>query len=225
MPLFIPLGSACLVRQSIDKFFNSGRATNLFDWNFTNFKTILHVIQNINEPFIADDFYNMNQICPTNHRMVSHKKIIFMSIHDFPTDKTYEEYMPEFLEKYNRRKERLKQTILLKNTNIHFIHFLDINTGGDICIPTLREVYDFYNYIKIINPDCKAHLHLLVHPDHINKANEINKVLVSGYIHVYYMKRLYPHSLGSNINENIRGENWNWDEIYNSINYMDTFWK
>jgi hypothetical protein len=79
-----------------------------------------------------------------------------MSIHDFPTDKTYEEYMPEFLEKYNRRKERLKQTFLLKNINIHFIHFLDINTGGDICIPTLREVYDFYNYIKIINPEFKT---------------------------------------------------------------------
>ena len=52
MTLLIPLGSACLVRQSIDKYFNCGRATNLFDWNMTNFKTILHVIKNINKSFI-----------------------------------------------------------------------------------------------------------------------------------------------------------------------------
>ena len=102
--VFIPLGSACLVRQSIDKFFNSGRPTNLFDWNITNFNTILYVIQNINKPFTSNDFYDMKQICPTNHRMASHKFLSFMIIHDFPTNKTYEEYMPEFLDKYNRRK-------------------------------------------------------------------------------------------------------------------------
>jgi hypothetical protein len=223
MSLLIPFGSACLVRQSIDKYFNCGRPTNLFDWNITNFKTILHVIKNINIPFVADEFNNMNQICPTNHRMVSHKYLSFMVIHDFPTNKSYEEYIPEFLEKYNRRKERLKQTILLQNKNIHFIHFLDINTGYSIYIPTLYEICEFYNAIKAINPHCKAHLHLLVHPDYGNKAEEINKLAVSAFIHVYYMKRNYAYPAG--VTENVRGENWNWNEIYNSISYMDTFWK
>jgi hypothetical protein len=222
MTLLIPLGSACLVRQSIDKYFNCGRATNLFDWNMTNFKTILHVIKNINKSFVSDEFNDMKQICPTNHRMISHKYLSFMIIHDFPTDKSYEEYMPNFLEKYNRRRERLKQTILLKNKNIHFIHFLDINLTGSIYIPSLQELYEFYSAIKSINPDCKAHLHLLVHPDYSNMAEEINKLIVSAYIHVYYMKREYPPP--KNINENTRGENWNWNEIYNSIVYMDTFW-
>jgi hypothetical protein len=222
MTLFIPLGSACLVRQSIDKYFNCGRATNLFDWNITNFKTVLYIIQNIDKPFIANDFHDMNQICPTNHRMINHNKVSFMIIHDFPTDKTYDEYMPEFLEKYNRRKERLKETILLKNKNIHFIHFLDVNTGGSIYIPTLYQLCEFYNALREINPDCKAHLHLLVHPDHINKTEEIDKLLVSNYIHVYYMKRMYNSP--PEVNETIRGENWNWDEIYNSIKYMDEFW-
>ena len=221
--VFIPLGSACLVRQSIDKFFNSGRPTNLFDWNITNFNTILYVIQNINKPFTSNDFYDMKQICPTNHRMASHKFLSFMIIHDFPTNKTYEEYMPEFLDKYNRRKERLKQTILIKHTNIHFIHFLDINTGGSIYIPTLDQLCKFYDSLRSINPDCRAHLHLLVHPDYVNKADEINKLAVSAYIHIYYMKRLYPSP--QNVNENTRGENWNWDEIYNSIQYMNSFWK
>ena len=223
MTLLIPLGSACLVRQSIDKYVKCGRETNLFDWNMTNFKTILYIIKNIDKPFLADDFYDMNQICPTNHRIVSHKNLSFMIIHDFPINKTYTEYMPEFLEKYNRRKERLKRTILLKNKNIHFIHFLDINVSNTLYIPSLYEVYEFYNAIKSVNPDCKAHLHLLVHPDHNDKADIINKVLVSAYIHVYFMKRVYPSN--PNINENIRGENWNWDEIYKSIEYMDNFWK
>jgi hypothetical protein len=221
MSIFIPFGSACLVRQSIDKYFNSKRPTNLFDWNLTCFKTILYIIQNINKPFVAYEFNDMNQICLTKHRMISHKDLPFMIIHDFPIDKSYDEYMPEFLEKYNRRKERLKQTILLKNKNIHFIHFLDTNLSGSIYIPSSDELCEFYNAINEINPDCKAHLHLLVHPNYANKAEEIDKLVVSDFIHVYYMKREYPAP--PNIVENIRGENWNWDEIYDSINCMDTF--
>lgn len=223
MVLFVPFGSACLVRQSIDKYFNKGRETNLFDWNMTNFETILDVVKNIDRPFVADDFYDMNRICPTNHRIAKHKKLQFMVIHDFPVDKTYDEYMPDFLEKYNRRKMRLKQTILLKNNNIHFIHFLNINFGPSIHIPTLLQVCEFYNAIKAINPDCKAHLHFLVHPNYLDKVQQINDVLVSSYIHVHYMKRLY--NVDPNVDENVRGENWNWKEIYDSITYNDQFWK
>ena len=222
MVLLVPFGSACLVRQSIDKYLNGGRATNLFDWNYTNFKTILDIIKNIDRPFVADEFYDMEKTCLNSHRVIGHKRLSFMILHDFPISKTYDEYMPEFLEKYNRRKLRLKQTILLEKKNIHFIHFLDVNMEH-CCIPTLVQVCEFYNAIKSINPDCKAHLHLLVHPDHRDKAAQINTVLVTAYIHVHYMKRIY--NCAENITENIAGENWNWNEIYDYIAENNKYWR
>jgi hypothetical protein len=209
--VLIPLGSACRVRQSIDRYTKTGRETNLFDWNISNFATVVHCIKNIDKPFESSEFYDMNTICPTNHRMVGHHFLRLDSLHDFPIHQTYEEYMPTFLDIYNRRKLRLKNTILHQQ-KIHFIHFLNINSGP-LYVPSIFEICEFYNGLRAINPKTNAHLHLLVHPDHHHRRNEINKLAFVPYIHVHYLNRIGPKIE----NEDISGLNWNWTTVYDSI--------
>lgn len=221
IPILIPLGSACRVRQSIDNYTKNGRETNLFDWNISDFQTILYFLKNIDIPFISSDFNDMNQTCITGHRMVNHNKLLLLSIHDFPLDKSYKEYMPEFLEKYNRRKDRLKQLIQTQKGQLHFIHFLNINTSSkNITIPTIYEITQFHEAIRKINPNCLFHLELLVHPNYFFQKDLFNHLAVNITTRVHHMRRLYNLNVDED-NENIRGINWNWNEIFDSLNDID----
>ena len=210
--VLIPFGSACRVRFSLDRYQPYGKETNLFDWNITNFATLVYVMKNIDKPFEADEFQNLNQTSNSGHRMVSHKFVQLLSMHDFPMDQSYEAYMPTFLETYNRRKQRLKYTILTER-NVHLIHFLSINTGPHLYIPSMYELCELYNAIRVFQPNPDVHLHLLVHPDQHHQSPLIDILKITNYIHVHYMRRTGPIVP----NETQMALYWNWDEIYNSI--------
>jgi hypothetical protein len=217
--VFIPLGTKCMVRMSIDKFTGTTRETNLFDWNITNFGTIVHYLKNIDKEIVYDDFINMDVVFQ-GIRLLKHKDIKLVSVHDLPENLSYFEGMLGFLDKYNRRRLRLKNLIQTQE-NIHFIHFIDIEENN-MYIPSVAELMSFYDSVKSIkgfstvsNPS----IHFIVHPDFYNLPNwPEKKVLLDmiefpPHIHVHYLKRLgFPLS-----HENKSGEGWNWNEVYASI--------
>ena len=45
----ISLGHACQVKFNIDRLFRRDE-THFFDWLITDFKTVLHIFKNINDP-------------------------------------------------------------------------------------------------------------------------------------------------------------------------------
>ena len=101
--MLFPLGTSCKVRESIQRYLNySSLETNMFDWAFTNFESVLFFISNIDIPLIAEDFYDTNNIC-NDSRMIFHKSIRFDTLHDFNINMEYEDAMIAFLNKYNRR--------------------------------------------------------------------------------------------------------------------------
>jgi hypothetical protein len=95
--VFISLGFACLVRQSIDIFNGFRVETNFFDWLMTNFSTVLFVFQNIDNPssFLTHDKFTDKGIADNNlaHRIVEHNELYLTSLHDFPSEMGYWDYV------------------------------------------------------------------------------------------------------------------------------------
>jgi hypothetical protein len=226
--MLIPLGSSCKVRESIQRYLNiNSMQTNMFDWVFSNFESILYFISNIDVPVKADDFYDTNHIS-IDSRVVFHKNLRFDTLHDFDASKTYEDEMPSFLDKYNRRLQRLKE-LILSNEKLDFIHLVDINynhrnPNQNMYIPSIEQVYYFYQNVKKINPNCNFNLHILIPPPYCkqykakdNKTfsidqNEINKLKITHNIFIHYLSQ----------NENIDSvdeqcQHWSWFDVYNSI--------
>ena len=131
------LGTACRVKMNLDNYYNKvlniyDIKTQLFDYTLCNFDTILYQLKNIYTPFTSNEFQNTECLSNTDHKVVDHKKTFWHIKHEFPNDKTIEEFMPIFLERFNRRKNRLANIIKTKDKCIHFIHFLCSNNGSPI---------------------------------------------------------------------------------------------
>ena len=114
--MIISLGFACKVRSAIQShYMKNSMETNMFDWLFSNFDSILYFLGNIDKPLIEEDFYNTNQKC-LEHRMVNHCRVRFDRLHDVIFDNAYATEIVKLLDKYNRRLKRLKDTILSDKT-------------------------------------------------------------------------------------------------------------
>ena len=61
--MLFPLGSACKVNESIQRYLNNKNQTNLFDWVASNFESVLYFILNIDTPLKKDDFYWLENNC------------------------------------------------------------------------------------------------------------------------------------------------------------------
>ena len=222
--MLIPLGSSCKVRESIQRYLNiESMQTNMFDWVFSNFETVLYFITNIDTPVKADDFYDTNYIC-FGKRMVFHKLLRFDTLHDFDGSKTYEEEMPSFLDKYNRRLHRLKE-LIMSNEKLDFIHLLDLNYNDripnqDMYVPSIEQVYFFFENVKKINPNCNFNLHILIPPSYCKQykrafsinSDEINKLIINYNIFIHYLSQ----------DENIDSvdeqcQHWSWFDVYNLV--------
>jgi hypothetical protein len=208
--VFISLGYACLVRQSIDIYNGYRVETNFFDWLFTNFTTILFIIQNIDNPnaFLTHDRFTDKGITDNNktHRFVEHNELYFNSLHDFPAELGYWDYIYTFIEKYKRRLLRLKFIILNSTEKIDFIHYI----GFSINIPTIEQIYYFITSIQNINPSCNFCIHLCIPPDLHNMMEQINKLKITNHVNIYYMI-----SNGTEIN--LQRTDLNWKQMYDSI--------
>jgi hypothetical protein len=207
---FISLGFACLVRQSIDRYNGFRVETNFFDWLMSNFKTVLFIMQNLDNlsSFLTHDRFTDKGITDNNptHRYVEHNEIYFLSLHDFPVEMDFWSYVDTFIQKYTRRAERLKFMIQNCEEKINFIHYIPY--GKDI--PNIEEIYCFIMTIKAINSNCNFCINLFIPPELHNFEDKINELQICKNVKIYYMV-----SNGETIT--MQRTDLNWTEIYDRI--------
>jgi hypothetical protein len=210
--VFISLGFACRVRESIDRFNSFRVETNFFDWLLTNFSTVLYVMQNIDQPdkFLTAEKFVKKGAYANNltHFTVDHNQLYLSSLHDFPSTMDYFAYMPSFLEKYRRRLERLKHIIVTSQETIQFMHMIAFPST----IPSTESIYYFVMAIKKMNENCKYYLHLLIPPDLHNYANQINSLVICPNIKIHYM-----YSIHKDVAMNEQRLDLNWNDVYKNI--------
>ena len=219
-----PLGTACRVKMNLDNYYINHLKkydveTQLFDYTLCNFDAVLFQIKNIHTPFTKEEFKDTGTVSVTNHKVVDHKWIFWQIHHEFPNDKPVEEFMPTFLDTFNRRKNRLANIIKTKDKCIHFVHFLCSNNGSPIEIPKVEKIHELFDAFKNICSYSYIHLHLLVHPNFVNLSNQIDPLKINTNVQIHYMRRIGPAN--PNDNENRLGANWNWIEIFESIRQYD----
>ena len=222
--MLFPLGSACKVREAIQRFLiKNSLETQMFDWVVSNFKTILYFIKNIDIPLTEDDFIDTNNQ-PHGHRIVHHKKVRFESIHDCNYQNSYEYELPLFLEKYNRRLNRLKSYIV-NNEKIDFIHLLDMsmndkNTNLQLYIPSVVEISEFFEAIQKINPFLHCNLHILVPPQHCMVYQTFFNYDVNQLELLKINPNIFIHFLSQDENREPHREqcqHWSWHEVFEKI--------
>jgi len=208
----ISLGSACQVKANIDKFF-SKQVTHFFDWLITDFKTVLYVLYNINHPeyylseqkITDEDIFKYGKSWHPLFHKIENRELKMISIHDFPSETHYSNSINEFINKYNRRIERLKN-IIHSNENVHMIHCID-HQFTENYIMNNSDINDFFEFLHRINPNNKCILHIVVPP-----KIQINlDFLCQNNVFIYYLSDTYPCEI------DWVNENFNWEIVFNNI--------
>ena len=209
----ISLGHACQVKFNIDRLFKSDE-TNFFDWLVTDFKSVLYILQNIdNEELITKSKFTDKEIfkpgkswCIPYHK-IEHIDFKMISVHDFPSNMDYMDYMDEFILKYNRRLYRLKN-LINSDENIHMIHCID-HQFTDGYIITNDDICNYKKYLYNIYSNNNCFLHIVIPP----KYNNIDfNNLIQDRAYVYYL-----HDTKEGI-KNWKNINLNWNIIFDNIN-------
>lgn len=209
----ISLGHACQVKFNIDRLFKSEK-TNFFDWLITDFKSVLYILKNINnEELITKSKFTDKEIFKPGKSWYDpfHKieciDFKMISVHDFPSNINYMDYMDEYILKYNRRLDRLK-ILINSDENIHMIHCLD-HQFTDGYIITNDDIVNYKKYLCDINSNNNCFLHIVIPP----KYNNIDfNNLIQDKVYVYY---LIDTQQGNNDWTNT---NFNWNIIFDNIN-------
>ena len=229
--MLFPFGTSCKVREAIERYNCCKIETNIFDWLITNFEAILYCIENIDKPFTADDFYDAKYVW-SSHKTIFHKQIKFDSIHDCDLNNSFENEMPMFLAKYNRRLNRLKNYIL-SNTKLDFIHLIDFihyptfqssrchhsTKTGELYIPTSQQLHDFHNAIKKINPNCNYRIHILLPPTYC-KQYKCNCTYDENELNLLANEHTFIHYLEQDENKESFAQqcrHWSWDTVFRYI--------
>lgn len=115
--------------------------------------------------------------------------------------------MDEFILKYNRRLNRLKN-LINSDENIHMIHCID-HQFTDGYIITNDDIVNYKKYLCDINSNNNCFLHIAIPP----KYNNIDfNNLIQDKVYVYY---LIDTQQGNNDWSNT---NFNWNIIFDTIN-------
>lgn len=212
--VFISLGTSCKVRESIDRYNGFRNETNFFDWILSNFITVLFVVEHIDNPdvFLTHDKFIKNHPSSNNptHYIANHSQLYFSSLHDFPVDIEYNDYMISFLEKYKRRLLRLKNTIITNTEIIHFIHMIPFVS----ILPSIENIYFFIIYIQNISSSCRFYLHLLIPPELHVYAETIDTLSICHNVKIHYMVCNNPSGELTTDGSRI---DLNWNAIYDRI--------
>lgn len=235
--MIFPLGTSCKVRTSIHRYTNAMAGTiddgliahdmhhgtmetNMFDWVFTDFPSILYFLKNIDVPIVEGDFHDMH-FEHLGKRFVGHNKITFESLHDINESESYEEGMPQFLEKYNRRLCRLKKTILNED-KLDFVHLVDYTRNFNNNINPL-QIQEFVECIRKINPKCDFNLHVLIPPSVCRIENRVFEYDYSKLEALKIYPNIFVHYLKDDTTippDNYEHYSWRWDDVYNTITYL-----
>ena len=191
--LLCPLGTACRVRMAYDRYMNGGMETNLLDFTLCNFETILYLLKRIDKPFTSDEFseifYNGNPLALGAHRTASHNHVFWHLPHEFPADQSFQQFMPLFIERCNRRRERLKNLINTKDKCVHFVIFLCTNNGSPLEIPSVEKINELFAIVRNICSYSYMHFHILIHPDYNSQQykTRIDALEINTYFHIHYI--------------------------------------
>lgn len=212
----ISLGSSCYIKGNIDNNAFKEKA-NFFDWIICDFKTVLLVLNNINNPnflnpsdFTDQWIYQQLNSWNDNYHKIENINFKMITIHDFHSNVPYTNYLDEFIKKYNRRLDRLKEQILNSNENIHFIHGIDYQFL-DAYFPTEDDIKCFYDLINSINPDNKVYLHIVLPPKYENI--NLNNLVINDKIFIYNLKI----NNCKKVKIDWRNFNYNWNSVFNNI--------
>ena len=132
-------GNACAVKQSIDNYYKKNE-TQFFDWLVYSIKSVNEILEK--KPILFEDTY----IYPNNLNTTSINFLHFdllISHHDI--DKFNDNSIVEITEKYNRRYERLINTIKTEK-EIFFIRYCKNQNNIED-----TEIIKFFNNIININ--------------------------------------------------------------------------
>jgi hypothetical protein len=220
MSKVVSLGSACLVKYNIDRFFEKDK-TNFFDWLITDFKSVLFILKNIdNRDFLSKSNFTCTGVMSKgiaeqyDSYKIEHNIIKMISLHDIST--TTEDYldgMDDFLAKYNRRLDRLKN-IISGNTNVHMVFCLDFQYETNAPTISNEDVKEYFEYINKINPNNRCFLHIVIPP----KYNNLNlDYLKTNNTYVYYLVNVYNRTNS----KWWTNESFNWETVFNSIKLID----
>jgi hypothetical protein len=209
----ISLGHACQVKFNIDRLFKYGE-TNFFDWLITDFKSVLYILKNINnkelitkEKFTDKEIFKPGKSWFSLYHKIECIDFKMISIHDFPSNRNYMDDMDEFILKYNRRLDRLKN-LINSDENIHMIHCLD-HQFTDGYLITNDDISNFKKYLCDINSNNNCFLHIVIPP----KYNNIDfNNLIQNNVYVYYLNNTQQG------NNDWSNTNFDWNIIFDNIN-------
>ena len=138
--LFISVGPACRPAEALRRA-KLREISSPFDWMMA-YK--LEVIPNFFENGFSNFFSKINEINRNNgnKRFILDKDTGMISMHDFPTNLTYEEFYPMFLEKMTKRFDRLIDSIVASQ-NICFTGNRDV----ELC-----DIENFLSKVDTIFP-------------------------------------------------------------------------
>ena len=209
----ISLGHACQVKFNIDRLFKQ-KETNFFDWLITDFKTVLYILQNINNndylnklKFTDEEVFKPGKSWIENCHKIECVEFKMISVHDFPSNIPYIDYIDEFIQKYNRRIDRLKNHIN-SSENIHMIHCID-HQFTDGYLITNDDIANYKKCLWEINNNNNCFLHIAIPPKY--KDVDFN-YLIQDRVYIYY---LHYTAEGHNDWTNT---NFNWNSIFDNIN-------
>lgn len=216
--MLISLGHACQVKHHIDNYTGYKQPTHFFDWLITDFRTVLHVFRNINNPsnFLLFEkftdkhvFLNRDSWDDKCHK-VEHVDCKMISIHNFPKEHEYYTCIYDYINVCTRRLNRLKECIM--NDTIHFIHTLD-HQFTELYIPTRNDISELYDIIKNINKNAIFFIHIVIPPKY--KDLLLDDLIISPNIFVYTLKKNNNNDL-----ETWENKNFNWEIVFNNINNL-----
>jgi len=210
----ISIGFGCQVSHNIEKFFGP-KETNFFDWIITDFKSVLHILKNINNEDLLikskftnkDVFKNHDDYIDHHFHKIECIEFKMISYHDLPINIDFIDSMDDFIEKYNRRLIRFKKFIN-SDENLHMVHCLD-HMCTEPYIVTKEDIFNFKKYLFEINPNNKCFLHILIPPKYNIALND----LVEENVYVYNLKDMQYE----NVLVDWKNENFNWNKVFDNI--------
>lgn len=210
---FISLGRHCDLKEQIDNFVASPEPTLFFDWLRSDFKAVLKVFsyKNILEELLFHDNILMYAYSERDagvefkNMILGNDKYFLLSRHDVTTEAIIDkDAIQNFMDKYERRWNRIMEAIKQSNQNLIFIHrtYNAINPGDED---------KFIESISNINTECKFCLVFLIHwgdcPDIIiEKRNKFLCINIEPFL-----KPNYSEEIDWKLNQ------YDWNQIFKTI--------
>lgn len=217
MKSLIWLWSICQMNYNIRRHNLLVWETHFFDRLISDFSTVLYFLENIckiEDVINEDNFTDSNVFLDKKSwipefRKVENKYIKMICVHDFPSNKSYEEYLPIFIDKYRRRLKRFFD-LVQNNTKLNFVHVFD-HQFMTINLPSIDDLLKFEYYIKKINPSCIFTVNLLVPPKYHHFFEEVNKFSQLSFVMVHKL------NIDSQVEENRVNYNYNRTNLFSRI--------